>query len=316
MLAWLMLAAALLAGACRPQRSAPDEAAAPPPATPPSDVERTLDLLTGASPASLGSAFAGVELGRVVAQLPSVSPRAGLATISLLTTGRRVDGADIKIPWDPGWAGCYQFMEKLHHRWGQADEVTAGHETWHDVAHARAATFIQDFTDCNLRFFRLLAPEQWLNETRSSLVPVWAIGHPVAELEAELGLPPGDDPAVLAWRDESLGDRAVELTAHVQHGQVVGITVAPPFTDPVAEILWERLKAVYGPPELTKAYEESIEVRWRRAPGIEVGKYWGHDAIPMGPHGPGEKRGVTGTAPMPRPPTVDDGVLTIITFGT
>lgn len=292
--------------------------AGPPRATPPVEAERTLDLLCDTQPASLGSVFAGLELGRVVDRLPDVPPPSGLdVKISLLTTGRRIDGVDIKIPFDPGWAGCYQFAKQLHQRWGHPSEADEGSETWHDVAHDRVATFTQNFSDCTLRFFRVVSPEQWLNETRSSRVPIWAIGHPVAELEAALGLPPGDDPRELRWRDESLGDpfSDIELTAHLQRGRVVGIAVTPPFDNPVADILWQRLKALYGAPGVVESHEDTMEVRWRRVPGIRVGKYWGHDALVPQAILVGETGNVRVAAPTPRPPDADDGVVIGIMFG-
>ena len=151
----------------------------------------------------------------------------------------------------------------------------------------------------------MVSPEQWLNETRSSRVPIWAIGHPVAELEAALGLPPGDDPKELRWRDESLGDpfSNIELTAHLQRGRVVGIGVTPPFGDSVADILWHRIKALYGAPGVIASHEDTMEVRWRRVPGIRVGKYRGDAYV------------VPIAAPTPRRPDADDGVLVGITFG-
>jgi hypothetical protein len=283
--------------------------------------ERTLDLLCGAQPASLGSVFAGFELGRVVDRLPDAPTRSGLdVKISFATTGRRVDGVDIAVPWDHGYAGCYQFAEQLHQRWGAPSETNEASETWQDVAHEQAATFTQRRRDCTLRFFHVVSPEQWLNRTRSSRVPIWAIGRPVAELEATLGLPPGDDPKTLRWNDASLGRFGdIELTANLQRGRIVGIMVTCRFAElltprskiPVDEILWQRLKALYGAPDFIKGHEDTIEVRWRRVPGISVDKYWGQDTLFLVGILAGEPRGAT-----PRPPNADDGVLVGILFGT
>ncbi|HTR55422.1 MAG TPA: hypothetical protein VMJ10_32310 [Kofleriaceae bacterium] len=295
-----------------PPATSPDVVAPAPPVA----AKPTLDPLCGPQPASLGPVFAGVEIGRVVDRLPDVPAPPGLdVKIALATTGRRVDSVDITVPLDPGYAECYQFADQLHQRWGHPGETDGGGETWRDAARDRAATFTQGSSDCTLRFFRVVPPEQWLNATRSSRVPIWAIGRPAAELEAALGLPPADDPKTLRWRDQSLGRfRNVELTAHLRRGRVVGITVAPPFDDLVADMLWQRLETLYGTPDIVEGHEESLEVRWRRAPSIRVDKYWGHDALV--PHASlvGETTEVV--APTERRPRADDGVLVGITFGS
>lgn len=278
------------------------------------DPTSTLDLLCGAQPATFGTLLDGIELGRVVDKLPEVTPPSDVK-IALLTTGRRVDGVDITIPADPGWASCYQFTKQLHKQWGDPSESSGGSEIWRDAAHHRVATFTDNVGDCSLRFSREVPAEQWLNKTKSSLVPIWAIGRKVTELEKALGLPPGDDPDELTWRDESLGDpfSDIELTAHVRRGRIIGITVAPPFESAVADILWKRLKTLYGAPDIVTGHEDAMEVRWRRA-GISAGKYWGQDAL-VPQVVPVAGGGVKLVSPPPPTPHADDGVLVSITFG-
>jgi len=153
-----------------------------------------------------------------------------------------------------------------------------------------------------------------VDETTSSLIPIWAIGRPVAELEAALALPHGDDPKALVWRDQSLGDphRDVEITAHVRRGRVVGISVVPPFGDPVADILWQRLVTLYGEPDRVSSHEELVDVRWRRRPGIRVARYW----EPIAPHMfIADEHGVRFADSRPEKPDAHSGALISIGFG-
>src|SRR4051812_12925801 len=54
------------------------------------EAERTVDLLCGTRPASLGAGFAGLEVGQVSDRLSDVIlPSPSGVTTSLLTTGRR-----------------------------------------------------------------------------------------------------------------------------------------------------------------------------------------------------------------------------------
>jgi hypothetical protein len=253
----------------------------------------------GTEPATLGSwfgklAIGGVEQPRLPQAMPGVDVR-------LVTSGQRIDGVDIKIAAD----SCAQVERHLAKLWGPP-----GDEGWLSKSGAQGARLEKSVDldgSCELRFFRRVTPQQWLSWSRQSVVPLWAIGKPVAELETAIsGFLPEHDDEDIRWRDTAIDGTHVALTASVRAKRVVGITVSTEMGSRSAPV-WQRLRAMFGPPDSATTHEDSHRWEWRRALRIEVSTFVGD----LPPTRPGTPPRIAPTPAMPR----DPGFPLSIVFG-
>jgi hypothetical protein len=155
-----------------------------------------------------------------------------------------------------------------------------------------------------------VTPKQWLSWSRQSVVPIWAIGKPASELEAAISvLQPEHDEQELRWRDTAIDGTHVTLTAHVRAKRVVGIGVSTEMESHSAPV-WQRLRAMFGPPDSATTHEDTHRWEWSHALHIEVDTFVG--TLP--PTRPGTPPSAAKLAPTPAMPP-DPGFPLSILFG-
>jgi len=221
----------------------------------------------GTERATLGSWFGKLEIGGI--DNPQLPQATSGVEIRLVTSGLRLDGVNIKVPAD----SCAQLESHLVHLWGPAH----GDEGWQTKSGdqgARLEKSVDIDLSCELRFFRLVTPQQWLSWSKQSVVPLWAIGKPVSELEAAISaLQPEHDDEVLRWQDTAIDGTHVTVTASVRAKRVVGISVTTDLSSHSTPV-WQRLRAMFGPPDSARTDEDTYRWRWRRA-RVEVTTFVG-----------------------------------------
>ena len=148
-------------------------------------------------------------------------------------------------------ASCAALERALRIAWGPGDELemTSGTRWLNQATRLRA---VLEHTDtCRLRFERYATVDTWINQTHASIVPLWAIGQPVARLTETLtGIVSVDDQLV-EWSGLPLdaGLHTTQLSARVARGKVVGVT-AEIETDGATSVDLERsLSDAFGAPK-------------------------------------------------------------------
>ncbi|MGE0868052.1 MAG: hypothetical protein AB7P03_05815 [Kofleriaceae bacterium] len=110
-----------------------------------------------------------------------------------------------------------------------------------------------------------VAPGRWIDETRSSIVPLWALGRPVHEL---LTTVPGiaDQDGQLQWQAVGLGRTGTPtlITVEIENNKVVWISAAADASIETIAELQQVLTARYGPPSGDK------RLRWNRQPPLSL----------------------------------------------
>jgi hypothetical protein len=120
--------------------------------------------------------------------------------------------------------------------------------------------------------------QQWLNTSRQSVVPVWVVGKPAADLEAAITqLEPQRDDSEIHWEDTAIDGRHVTLTAEIKNKRITRLVVST--DDSNAKLAWDRLVAVYGKPGPATTHEDTVSWRWRR-PAIKVNTFVGDMPYP------------------------------------
>ena len=229
----------------------------------------------GTERATLGSLFHGITLGQTTR--PTLPPAAGLGPyigLELEMNATRVDAIVIRISdmvRQPPL--CPVLQDRLAKAWGPPTD-----HRWE--AGDRAVEFTTgDPPSCALRFYRMTPPEQWLNASRESVVPIWAIGRPITELRVALAplQPEERDPKYfgpsIRWQDISISGDKIWLTAFHQRGRVIGIAVE--LDEDRGLKAWRRLDAMFGAPDPAHVHEDTQSWKWRRGPGISLSNWVG-----------------------------------------
>lgn len=266
-------------------------------------VAAVIAAVYGTAPATLGPNLDTIAFGGVDAPaLPALGP--GIQ-VELVRNGKRIDGVDITIHADQ----CAAFQSDLEKTWGtpNTDSGTFG-ESWVAKSGAQGARFEGNSgwdLPCRLKFFRRVSAQQFLNGSKQSVVPTWAVGRPASELEAEIAvLEPKLEDGALRWEDTAIDGRRVALVAVIRGKNVVRVAVQTDI-ESNQKLVWDRLVAVYGKPSSSGTFEDTVSWKWRRAPGIEVGTFAG-DGLPSR----------IGEPPRPvRTPSEPRGFPITITFG-
>jgi len=263
----------------------------------------------GAERASLGSFFRGIMLGQTTA--PTLPPAENLGPdigVELEMDGTRVTGVVIQISDTVRQPPlCPLLRAKLTKAWGPPTE-----DRWEAPSRDRAVELTMlDPPSCTLRFFRLVRPDQWLNRSRRSIVPIWAIGKPISQLKTALAQqqPEDQDPEIFPpsfrWQGTMISGDPVSMIAYHARGRVIGIEVDLLF-DPDQQA-WRRLDAVFGAPDPVVVHEAMQTWRWRRAPGVVLENFAGTLPTPA----PGQPIGTQDmhpTEPYSTPSTIVFGV--------
>ena len=249
-----------------------------------------LSIYFGTERATLGTWFGKLALGGL--DTPARPASSAGVEVRLVTIGRRLHGIDIEIPEQ----SCGELTLRLAKLWGPATD-----EGWQAKSGAQGAKLEPSLGadyPCKLRFFRRVSPEQWLNTSRQSVVPLWAIGKPAAELEpviATLQPEHDQDNGSLSWQDAAIDGSRVSLTAYVHAKRIAAIRVLTEFEAHDNPYVWKRLRAMFGKPDSAAARDDSLEWRWRRAPRIVLATFVG-DGIPP-TYDPRTKRFTTPSIP-------------------
>jgi len=235
----------------------------------------SLSSLYGSERASLGSFFGNFKLGQ------TVEPTLPTDTfgVELETNNARVDGVVISISDTASAPPCRQLRTQLEKAWGTPADHWGG-VIWQARSRDRAATFeMTSAPGCRLHFYRLVPPNQWLNTSKQSSVPIWAIGTSIADLKAALTTvrPAERDPAFyppsIDWEDVSINGDHAKLTAYYKHGKVIGIECELDYDLDLQA--WKRLNALFGTPGPAVVQTDNQQWRWRRAPGIVLDNWVG-----------------------------------------
>jgi hypothetical protein len=233
-----------------------------------------LSMYFGTERATLGTWFGKLALGDL--DTPALPAASAGVEVRLVTIGRRLHGIDIEFP-EPS---CDELTLRLAKLWGPATD-----EGWQAKSSGQGAKLEPSLGvdyPCKLRFFRRVSPEQWLNTSRHSVVPLWAIGKPAAELESVIATlqPEQDqDTGSLSWKDTAIDGSRVSLTAYVRDKRIAAVGVSTEFEAHDNPYVWKRLRAMFGKPDPAATRDDSLEWRWRGPPRIVLDTFVG-DGVP------------------------------------
>ncbi len=264
--------------------------------------------LYGPEPASLGTLFAGVELG--MTEVPSeLERRLGKfaeaahidAAAHLEVTTNFGDRKQLRAdhgaasedepcvdcrrqltrititprPELDGELACELLSSQLEEAWGTSVKSDVGAH-WLSPSTGHRATLVE--TDrCELTFDRFVPIDKFLNASPTSIVPIWAIGGPRSKLIESLGMngnAPSDDRSgePFRWDAPGLGAQlgSTTLTAYVKNGKIVTITAStnPSLTD-ASEVIDQISRVFHVSPTGTGT------LRWKTTPPIEIDRNHG-----------------------------------------
>ena len=231
-----------------------------------------LSIYYGTERATLGAWFGTFTFGGVDApQLPR--PQAGVE-VELVRIGHRIDGVTIQFPAET----CDDLESALTKRWGSPNGTSLEYGVaWSSKSGAQGAKFEGNSgfdLPCRLLFFRRVSPQQWLNTSRKSVVPLWAIGKPAAQLEAAIAmLEPAHEDNTIRWEDTAIDGTHATLSAELRGTKIARVVVQT--EDAGDKPAWHRLLAMFGKPSSSKVVEDTVSWRWHHAHGIEVSTFVG-----------------------------------------
>lgn len=223
--------------------------------------------LYGAEPATPGTDLAGFRLGAPSAddaQLDVETWRVTVRSDGVSSLALEVD----LVPRDE--AVCTALERGLREHWGDP-KLQGRRWVWLDRPGTVRATWERD--DCELRYERVGAPATWLDRTRTSTIPLWAIGRPERELRHALGARAIADQATyhVRWTAPGLGigRGPADVTAHLDHGRVVALEVGLEI-DPAAQTaLSDQISKLVGKPPEIPSDRPDAEI-WNTVPRIEL----------------------------------------------
>jgi hypothetical protein len=205
---------------------------------------RVMHQLLGDEPATLGSLFDGVQLGAPAGAFQPESVRTALRDAAEVVSvdwdvdAARLNGLTIRLKGEDYGCGLKDAVVA----WGGDGQMWQNPRT-----HQRA---MLENVECALKFERYAEPEQWLDKSDASIVPMSAVGQPAAKLHARV-LDKMDDGSdgedEFGWHDIGLAGEqgTTTLFANTKGGKVVAITAT--FRGRVAfDALVERITKLTG----------------------------------------------------------------------
>lgn len=221
--------------------------------------------LIGADTATLGAVFGGIAPGISSGELA----RAGDATAAVRELARardlsvtydEADGLLQRITIAPREGAdlgqlCGDLLDRLAARWSDNELTAYSVRSWiNPTLGLRAELPIEDAAGCPLTFRRYVPVERWIAE-QGAVVPVDAIGQPLATLVARLEprrLDLADAEHLIRWEAPGLGhgDGPTTVTAYITHGKVVALTAFATVSDATVSQLVEHLGTLYGRPTI------------------------------------------------------------------
>lgn len=241
------------------------------------------DLL-GAEVASLGTSFGRIALGTPTGSIESLQRAMDAAqTASHSRISVEGDGVVERVRISHRGYGeaprdefCQFFTEELTLRWGTPEGDTEDARWTNPSTKTRASLSERFDTDrgdlCELVLERFVDPAQWIAKDAASVVPVWAVGQPVARLQQAIA-PRGaiewyDEHAELAWSAPGFEHRtgATELIAYVVKGKVVAVEAGVELSSEDADLVTARVTSLYG----TATTDDDIVYAWAGKPRITL----------------------------------------------
>lgn len=222
--------------------------------------------LVGDEVASLGPAFAGIQLGGSSAQAEDLAVERRMRSLrdtydvdpTLLREGDTLAGIDIRLR-EPL---CGELAVMLPKRWSPGD-VVDGRRVWMT---GNQRVVLESAETCTLRFERVVHVADWLSGSRTSLVPTWAIGQPAAALVDTIGDRANVTSFEVRWTVPGIGvgTGGTTLVAQVRKGVVVSLA-ARVQTDPATR---DAVIARVG--EVTGQQPPAGRLAWASEPPIEL----------------------------------------------
>lgn len=223
--------------------------------------------LYGAEPATFGSAFDGIKLGgpdvssEQRARLTELEDKIGFSIDGQVLGGKLV--AVTAISED-----CTTLEGQLIRVWGEGENNEMEDRHWvHPIQQQRATLAHEGDDECWLLFEPYATVDQWFNKTRTSVVPLWALGKTRDNLVKMLAeRVESDENNEISWQAPGLGHGAgaTHLTAAHENGKIIRVVA---MTDAVAltvSDLTEHLTKLHGPPA------EDEPLTWSRKPPIKL----------------------------------------------
>lgn len=214
-----------------------------------------LSELLGAEPATLGGAFGKLHLGepnQLVIEQASQRFQRDEPTRGYIVQLVGEHGLDAIQIWpdsgDSG-AGCTDLDARLTEVWGvyEYDEHESS-RVWLNRALGQRAVFVRNGM-CAVTIEPYVDAARFVSKTRDSIVPLDAIGRPLAALQARypFGNLEGD---ALTWTSPGIGVGAgkTTLTALTTSGKVTSISASTQMSSATRDAVVESLRALYGVP--------------------------------------------------------------------
>lgn len=236
--------------------------------------------LFGAEVATLGSGFDGISLGMNEddIRLPAVAAleNATDVDVELLSNGT-LDWILIKpeddASEDDSSELCTELGQDLQDAWGRGKTEDYERRYWvNPIAKTRVSLSAAD--GCRLSFDRYAEPKDWVSKAKTSIVPIWLVGQPIAKLREHIGtrteLENTDSEASWLGLGVGTGSGEARFQAHLAKGKVVAVTAAADTLDATREDIVAQLTALYGAP-----IEDDDGVHWKSRPAIQVTDYEG-----------------------------------------
>lgn len=158
---------------------------------------------------------------------------------------------------------CRELRADLEAAWGAGRVTDEGGHVWFNPDVRTRATFSPG---CTLRFEQAVTLDTWLDATPASVVPVWAVGQPLARLQQVLGergtLEDYESYTELGWRAPGLdvATGGTNITAIAVKGKVTALVVLAGTADDTAAELTTKLTGLHGAPR-----EEDDTLQWNKA---------------------------------------------------
>jgi hypothetical protein len=216
-----------------------------------------LKALFGDEIATLGTAFENIRLGEKV----TVRPDPGTVGFSAMLID---NGAASHTLWIEHVGDCPKVLGMLRDAWGNGRKRNYS-EVWVNE-HAGQRAVLDAQRGCDLKFEKIVPVTSWLDKSQSSIVPMWAVGQPVAKLKAAIGVKGMEVEDQITWTDVGVGAASgpTQLTAYVHGGRVTGVLASFETDVLTQDLLIQRIT------ELTGTQPQADAPIWPSNPSIEI----------------------------------------------
>lgn len=219
--------------------------------------------LYGAEPATLGAAFSNIKLG--ASEDAFTPPTLDGVTIDPTFEHGRLTSVSI-TPDD-----CEPLAQQLMTAWGRGASGDVARHWVHPLLHQRAT--LDESDGCVLELESYVDPAQWINKSKTSTVPLWALGMTRDKLTRTLGnreIDQSEDE--ISWTETGLGygEGYTSIIAVFENAKVVTVIAMSKSAEATRDALEEHLTTLYGQPT------GDAELRWAKKPPIQLQRLDGY----------------------------------------